>query len=126
MPSKPSKKAAKTKATKSKAPRMPKPGPIPEIIYAQASPHSPGGVSMFAAGAQINSGTVANFNSDVDLIRRSVAALQEAGFQILQISAQTINIAGSRELFQQAFDTTITAEERPVIKPEGKATATFL
>lgn len=104
----------------------PQPGPIPEIIYAQASPHSLGGVSMFSVGGQINASTVQNFSTEPDLQRRAAIALQEAGFQVLQISPQTINIAGSRELFEQAFNTTITAEERPVIKPTGEDTATFL
>jgi hypothetical protein len=81
---------------------------------------------MFSAGAQIHSSTVGNFGSDMDLIRRSATALQEAGFQVLQISSLSINIAGSRKQFEQAFNTSIVAEERPVIKPEGPSTATFL
>jgi hypothetical protein len=59
--------------------------------------------------------------------------LQDAGFQILQISPITINIAASRETYERAFRTTIVAEERPVIKEVGVvadnaplATATYL
>ena len=119
-------KSTKTKTTRAKAGKAPKPWPIPDVIYAQASPHSQGGVSMFEAGGQINSRTIANFSSEPDLTRRAAVALQEAGFKILQISAQTINIAGSRKLYEQAFNSSIVAEERPVIKPEGRTTATFL
>jgi hypothetical protein len=81
---------------------------------------------MFEAGPQITSDTVANFDSEGDLIGNAAAALRDAGFAILQVSAQTINIAGSRELYEQAFNTKIVAEERPVLKPEGPSTATFL
>ena len=106
-----------------RAQKMPKPGPIPDLIYAQASPCSQGGVSMFDAGAQINSRTVANFASEGDLVMRAAASLEAAGFRVLQISPTTINIAGSRKTFEQAFGTKIVAEERPVIKPEGPSTA---
>lgn len=100
---------------------------IPPVIYAQASPHSRGGVSMFQAGNRINSSTAAGFSSEQDLIRRSVAALREAGFEILQTSSHTINIAGSQETYERAFNTKIVAQERPVIKPGAvKDTATFL
>ena len=103
---------------------------IPEKIFAQASPRSVGGVSMFEAQQQIHSGTVANFFSEEELVNRSVGRLQEAGFEILQATPLTINIAGSAETYQRAFKTKIVAEERPVIKEladKGKDdTATFL
>ena len=98
---------------------MPKPGPIPDVIYAQASPCSQGGVSMFEAGAQINSRTVANFASEGDLVMRAAASLEAAGFRVLQISPTTINIAGSRKTYEQAFNTKIVAEERPVHQAGG-------
>src|SRR6476660_4472511 len=123
------KKATKTSAgkpLKAKPQKMPKPGPIPDVIFGQASPHSQGGVSLFDGGSRINSETVANFYSEPDLIRRAVVALQDAGFRILQVSGQTINIAGSRRQYEQAFNTTIVTEERPVLKLQGPSTATFL
>lgn len=100
---------------------------IPPRIFAQASPRSPGGVSMFMAQHQIDQQTVGNFFSDEDLVARAVYRLQDAGFEILQVSPLTINIAGSAETYEKAFSTKIIAEERPVIKAEGKEdTATFL
>ncbi len=115
------KKSAKAKPAKAQSQ-----SPIPDIIYAQASPHSLGGVSLFEGGARIDSTTYANFNSEPQILNRAALALQEAGFTILQISPQTINIAGPREAYEAAFNTTITAEERDVIKPSGEDTATFL
>ena len=118
--------ATKKIAAKTKSAKTQPASPIPDIIYAQASPHSVGGVSMFDAGASIDASNYANFNSEPDLLNRAAAALADAGFTILQISQQTINIAGSRKTYEAAFSTTITAEERDVIKPTGEDTATFL
>lgn len=143
------KKSAKKPVAKSvnggkkASPPMPKPSPIPDKIFAQASPRSIGGVSMFDVASQsndsfyaletgqafsnINSQNVVNFFSDETIVREAVAKLQEAGFEILQVSPTTINIAGSKALYEKAFKTTIINEERPAIKEEGeKTTATFL
>ena len=117
---------ATKKPTKSKSAKAQATSPIPEIIYAQASPHSVGGVSLFEGGSLIDSGNYANFNSEPGLINRAVAVLAEVGFTILQISPQTINIAGSRKTYEAAFNTRITAEERDVIKASGEDTASFL
>ena len=100
---------------------------VPSLIYAQASPHSVGGVSLFEAQDRITAETAPNFFSDEEIITRAVLRLQDAGFDVLQATETTINIAGSPETYQRAFNTTITAEERPVIKSLGvETTATFL
>ncbi len=98
---------------------------IPDKLFANASPLSLGGVSMFDAGEAINADTVANFFSDDQVINSAVNKLELAGFEILQVSQVSINICGSIDLFKKAFSTNIVPEERPVIKPgaqEGKAT----
>jgi subtilisin family serine protease len=100
---------------------------IPSRILAQASPRSLGGVSLFDAQSQINSATVGNFLSEEEIAIRAATRLQDAGFDVLQVTRLTINIAGTVETYQQAFNTTITAEERPTIKQLGAlTTATFL
>lgn len=100
---------------------------IPERIFAQVSPRSVGGVSLFDAQEQINSETVSNFLSEEEVIKRAVYRLKDAGFEILHVTQITINIAGSQEIYQRAFNTKIIAEERTVIKEAGKeTTATFL
>jgi len=93
---------------------------MPDIIYAQASPHSVGGVSLFEAQHQIDAGTVANFVSEPSRSAAAVELLQRAGFDVLQVSDFTINIAGPREVYEQAFRTTLTIESRPTIKEQGK------
>jgi len=112
--------AAKRTSKSSDAPVMPK------RIYAQASPHSIGGVSMFDAQNQINSETFTNFFSEEALIGRSVALLQEAGMEVLQVSPSTINFAGSQKQFEEAFGTTLVIEQREVIKPSGQDLAEFI
>ena len=100
---------------------------IPKIIYAQASPKSVGGVSLFDGQERIQSKTVGNFVSEPEVIARAVNRLRDAGFQILQVSSLTINIAAPASTYEWAFNTKIIAEERPVIKEGAKAdTATFL
>jgi hypothetical protein len=74
---------------------------------------------MFEAQDQIHSGTISNFFSQADVIEGAVRRLQEAGFDILQISPMTINIAGSPAQYRRAFGE-IVAEDRPVIKEGGK------
>jgi subtilisin family serine protease len=94
--------------------------PVPPKIFAQVSPRSVGGVSMFEGQDQINSTTVFNFFSEGDLVNAAVARLREAGFEILQISPLTINIAGSAATYRKAFSTNIALYDRPVIKEFGK------
>jgi hypothetical protein len=104
------------------------PPTVPPRIFAQASPRSLGGVSLFDAQQLITSDTAPNFYSDEETMERAANRLQDTGFEILQVTPLTINIAGSQATYEQAFRTTIVAEERPVLKPPGatEATATFL
>jgi len=75
---------------------------------------------MFEGQHQIHAGTVTNFFSDGEIVNAAVARLQEAGFQILQISPLTINIAGTAAQYRRAFGTDIVVQDRPVIKEGAK------
>ena len=101
---------------------------MPKRIYANASPHSLGGVSLFEAQEQCHAETVANFFSEPEMVNRAITRLQDAGFEVLQASPITINFAGTPAQFERAFKTKLVAEERPTIKTasEGEETATFL
>lgn len=99
---------------------------VPAKIFANASPLSVSGVSMFDVGNQINTETVANFHSEDQVIYRAIDKLEQAGFDVLQASRVTINIAGSLKTYEKAFNTKIVSKERPVIKPGAvEDTATF-
>jgi len=99
---------------------------IPDRLFAHASPVSAGGVSLFDAQSRIRAETVTNFASDPSVMAKAVQALQQSGFEILQVSPYTINIAAPISTYQKAFNTKIEPLELPVIK-EGavKDTATF-
>ena len=94
--------------------------PLPSRIFAQASPRSISGVSMFEGQSQIQAETVGNFFSEKEVVDAAVARLNEAGFEILQISPLTINFAGTPAQFRRAFKTDIVVEDRPVIKGGAK------
>jgi hypothetical protein len=125
--SKKSTKAAKAAMTRGRRGASPSKDPLPSKIFANVSPRSVGGVSMFEGQNQIHAGTVANFFSSGEVIEAAVSRLQEAGFEILQISPLTINIAGTPAQYRRAFGANIVVEDRPVIK-EGavKDVAQFL
>lgn len=121
MATKRSKRKPAAKASRARAPKStPSKDPLPSRIFANVSPRSVGGVSMFEGQSQIRSDTVANFFSDGEVVNAAVARLQEAGFEILQISPLTINIAGTPAQYRKAFDTDIVVEDREVIKEEAK------
>lgn len=99
---------------------------IPPLLFANVSPHSVGGLSMFDYGGAFDADIISNFMSEDDVIRRSASALEEAGFQILQLSPYTINIAAPIATFERAFKTHIQAEELPTLKSGGNDdTATY-
>lgn len=116
-------KASSTTAGKAKskgnAPRKTAPE-LPDRIFAVASPHSLGGVSMFTPGLAIDASNVQAFESDEETVRRAITRLQDAGFEVLQASTRSINIAGSRATFERAFATKLVPVERETIKGGGK------
>jgi hypothetical protein len=99
----------------------------PELVYAHASPHSVGGISLFEADSPVRASNVTNFHSPEPLRQRAAQRLAAAGFTILHLSPVTINIAGPVALYERVFHTTVCAQERPVLKSGARAsTATFL
>lgn len=104
-----------------------RPAPLPEVVYAQASPRSVGGGSLFDASRTIDHHNVENYTSAEAVVRNAVSRLQAAGFQVLQVSPTTVNIAGPPSLYESYFSTRLVAEQRTVIKPQvGEDTAEFI
>lgn len=102
-------------------------GAFPELIYAQASPRSVGGTSLFDAGSAVTAETAPAFFSEDQVNQAAATRLQEAGFRVLQVSRTTINIAAPRSTYEEAFETTLVTEEREVLKPgQQQDTATFI
>ncbi len=92
----------------------------PKRIFAVASPMSVGGISMFDAAAEIAQETAADFRSEARISRAAATRLREAGFDILQITESTINIAGSPATFDRAFGAPIVVRQEPTLKEFGK------
>lgn len=93
---------------------------LPRTIYAQASPTSVGGTSLFATKKPISGKTVAGFRSERRVTRRAVERLRRAGFKVLQVSDVTINIAGSASLYERTFKTKLVTQDRTVLKERRK------
>ena len=108
-------------------PRIAKlPSGLPRLVYAQASPRSQGGVSMFAMDS-VDAAGAGSVQSETSIVLAAGERLQAAGFQVLQTSSTTINIAGAPGLYEKAFGVDLVADERPVRKEQGKEdTATFV
>lgn len=100
---------------------------VPDRIFAQVSPKSIGGRSMFEAGELATFQNVQNYLSEKEVTRRAVEDLRNAGFEILMVTNFTINIAGSPEVYEKAFGQKIHAVEVESMKtgPE-KDSVTFL
>lgn len=108
---------------------LPSPSPLPKLVYAQASPLSLGGRSLFDADGGLDSDTVDDFRSEARIYDQAVDDLRRAGFTVMRRDADrlTINFAGPPRLFAAAFGAPIVTEEREVIKPgQIHSTATFL
>jgi subtilisin family serine protease len=100
---------------------------LPEIVFAQASPRSLGGTSLFETARTIDHGNVEAYMSEPAVLTAAASRLRAAGFQVLDISPTTVNIAGAPSLYQEYFSTRLVAEERPVLKPQNREdTATFV
>lgn len=84
---------------------------LPNLIYAHASPHSIGGVSMFSPAVKIESANVAAFSSSPDVASAAVAKLTSAGFQVLQVSPHSINFAGTPDQFEKSFRCKLVEKE---------------
>lgn len=102
-------------------------GDMPGVVYAAASPRSIGGRSMFDATAPITAEDARDYTSEGPLIRSAETRLREAGFQVLQVSSTTINIAAPSSRYEEVFQARLYTEERPVIKEGARQdTATFV
>lgn len=84
---------------------------LPDLIYAQASPLSIGGISLFDVGGRISRKTVHGVTSHPRIIRTALAQLRKAGFEILHVTPIVINFAGPPDLFEKAFRTKIVEKE---------------
>lgn len=85
---------------------------LPDLIFAQASPLSGGGQSLFAqTGRPPTRRSVGAFRSHPLVVAEAQQRLLEAGFEVLQTTQLTINIVGTPDTFERAFRTKIVERE---------------
>lgn len=96
---------------------------LPDLIFAQASPRSITGKSMFESRRPISAFESFALVSHPVVTSAAAARLRDAGFEILQTTPLTINIAGTPDQFEKAFGRRIV--ERELALPSGD-TATHL
>jgi subtilisin family serine protease len=78
---------------------------------------------MFGQDQQIHALSVSSFLSPPDLVSAATQRLRAAGFDILQVTPLSINIAGTPEVVEKSFRTKIIEKEVP--RPSG-GTSTYL
>ncbi|MFO7690380.1 MAG: S8 family serine peptidase [Cryobacterium sp.] len=100
---------------------------LPSLVFAHVSPRSIGGTSLFDEHARVTAETVPAFTSESAVTFDAAQTLAEAGFQVLQQSPTTINIAGPPYLFESFFSTHLSTRQVPTLKPGQRAgTSTFI
>ena len=97
---------AKRKTTAKTAAKM------PSVVYAEASPRSIQGASLFATTGPVTRETVHQFHSEPGVTADAVARLQSEGFDVLNVGDTSITIGAPASTYERAFQTTIVAEER--------------
>ncbi|HDX9535733.1 TPA: hypothetical protein ROX87_005229 [Bacillus thuringiensis] len=99
---------------------------LPSLVYAEASVHSIGGVSLFETKELITPENVEQFHNNPEIVDKAVEKLKEAGFDVLHIGPTSINIAAPIETFEKVFQTKIVPVEHEVIRYGKKIRSTFL
>jgi subtilisin family serine protease len=97
--------------------------PLPDRIFAQVSPTSIGGQSLFSQGRAAKAGTAGLFSSLPAVTYAATQRMLETGFEILEVNARTFNIAGPPDLYEKVLRTKIV--EKEVDTPNGPS-VTFL
>ena len=92
---------------------------LPARIFAQASPLSRGGASLFDHSGSVDCHCVDEFCSDERVVDRAAQRLLDAGFEVLYRSEGTINIAAPAQAFERAFGCQLLPVQREVVKGGG-------
>ena len=93
-----------------------------EIIYAQASPHSIAGNSLFSSTG-FNENNVSDYYSDKKVVNKAVSKLKKAGFEVHFVAKTSISISGKKSLYEQVFGKKITKESKKVRGSQDEETS---
>jgi subtilisin family serine protease len=82
---------------------------------------------LFEETAEVTHDSIGDFTSESGLVEDASARLRDAGFEVLQVSPVTINIAAPAAAYERVFETELYTEERPALKPRRRRdTATVI
>lgn len=90
---------------------------LPDLIYAQASPLLTAGRLLFSQTQRSRIPSTPPPIRSPDTVLAATLRLQEAGFEILQVTPLTINIAAAPDVYEKACRTKIV--EKELISPSG-------
>ena len=76
---------------------------LPPLVYASASVHSVGGMSVFQTQGLITSQNVTSFFNNPYLTQIAVQKLIAAGFEVLAVNEIAISISAPPETYEKAF-----------------------
>jgi subtilisin family serine protease len=92
---------------------------LPQTIYAEASPRSADGGSLFDA-PPVTSDVVTRFYSEPRVMTDAVSRLQGEGFEVLSVGAATVTIAGPPKTFERVFKRRIVATEDETMREQRR------
>jgi hypothetical protein len=76
---------------------------LPSQVYAEASIHSAGEVSLFDTTEMITPQNVEQFYNKPELVDTAVEKLKQAGFEVLHVGLTSINIVAPAETYEKVF-----------------------
>ena len=92
---------------------------VPQIVYAEASPRSAEGSSLFDA-PPVTSDLVSRFHSEPRVTTDAVSRLQGEGFEVLSVGAATVTIAAPAKTYERVFKRRIVATEHETMREQRR------
>lgn len=92
---------------------------LPQIVYAEASPRSVDGGSLFDA-PPVTSDLVTRFHSEPRVTTDAVSRLEGEGFEVLSVGPATVTIAAPAKTYERVFKRRIVATERETMREQRR------
>ncbi len=92
-----------------------------ELIYAQASPLSIAGSSLFSSGG-FDENNVSDYYSEKKIVNKAVSKLKKAGFEVHCVAKTSISISGPKTLYEHYFGKSIHKASKTVLGSQDQQT----
>ncbi|MFZ1750349.1 MAG: hypothetical protein WAU01_09165 [Saprospiraceae bacterium] len=93
-----------------------------EMIYAQASPLSIAGNSLFSSTG-FDEKNVSDYYSEKKIVNKAVRKLKKAGFEVHFVAKTSISISGPKSLYEQYFGKSIHKVTKRVLGSQNQETS---